>query len=158
MAKLQCSCGNSMSNSTVPSKDIVFVFKKSVLLETMKKDSNISLFDFETSDFNSKFEYWYCSDCKRIHVVDNSSDGRVVDTYSMIHDDKSFCLEDTKEIYVFSDEEIYDAEEDDPNLTLASFIERNSSEHLYYLSLDEDKVFKARDTNVGQLIYIREKK
>ena len=48
MARLMCSCGTGLSNSDVPSKNILYVFAKSDVDEAILSDANITLYDFET--------------------------------------------------------------------------------------------------------------
>ncbi len=151
MARLKCTCGAGMSNSDVPSNNILSVFNASDIDLTLKNTPSISLFDYETSRDNN-YEYWRCSVCKRVHVVENVPNGIVVTVFKVSGKKEVVSIADEEAIYVFSAPDIYDAEEDNFSVTLAEYIEKNGSDHLYYINTSKDKVYDSE----GNLIYEKE--
>ena len=127
---------------------------KSDVANTTEKDPEITLFDFETEVVNREYEYWYCPVCKRIHMVENVPSGKVVKRY-ICSEEKMDAPEEMTPFYVFTDTEIYDAEEENFNLKLADFIRANEDTHLYFLSEEKDKVYKNEDGKLD-VVYIQE--
>ena len=155
MSKLKCICGNGMSNSDAPSKNILKVFRKSHVKTALKKKPDITLFNFETSDSDG-FEYWYCPNCKRVHVVENIPNGTVVKRYQVSSMKENVILGDLGAVYVFTATEIYDAEEDNFDTTLAEFIDQKGDSHLYFVNEAEDKIYKKNCESKGSLAYQKE--
>lgn len=145
-----------MSNSDVPSKNIINVFREANVKLALGKTPKVSLFDFETSNSDG-YEYWYCPNCKRVHVVENVPNGQVVKRYHPSDCEEDVSITDMKPIYVFSDIEIYDAEEKNFELTLKDFIEQNGESHMYYADDNEDKIYKSISETHGSLVYEIEK-
>ena len=155
MSKLKCTCGNGMSNSNDPNEYIIKVYKKSDIENAIKENYNVRLIDFDTLDWD--YEYWYCPKCDRIHKVENIPCGKVVKRFA-----KSSGSILTKECsslltayYIFTDIEIYNAEE--ANMSLADFINELGNSHLYMISKDSEKIFKMNTIGEYQLFYQVEK-
>ena len=70
MGRLGCNCGATMSNVDSPSKNMLEVYTAAEVSEAIKADRDISLWDFSTLD--RPYEYWYCTECRRVHKVDNA--------------------------------------------------------------------------------------
>ena len=140
MAKLKCLCGNSLSNTDSPSKNIVHIYKKCEVDETITNAPQIRLIDFEL--FDRPFEYWYCPSCQRIHKVENVPCGNVLASYSItsLDDPAINSCEELESYYVFSDLEVFAAEEEDASL--ADFILKNGEAHLYLVNQSQDKVYQ----------------
>lgn len=155
MARLKCVCGVGLSNTNAPSDNILYVFTKAEVNNAINDDVEISLYDFETS-INREHEYWYCQDCKRVMVVERKPCGRLTDSYSICSSYESVIERDLTEIYVFSDIDIYNAEEEDINLSLSDFIQRYGEEHLWFITADKKNVYKKSQDNILRLIYTKE--
>lgn len=155
MARLKCTCGNGLSNSDVPSENIINVLREKTINAVLQKTPKISLFDFETSEDN-EYEYWYCPACKRVHVVEKAPSGMVVKKYKAIGNGVQVPLKNMDVIYMFTATEIYDAEELDFGITLSDFLDQNAETHMYYLDPIEDKVYKRAENDFLQPIYERE--
>lgn len=156
MSKLKCICGNGMSSSDVPSKNIVYVFKEDSIKSTLEKTPRITLFDYETSE-GEGFEYWYCTECKRFHVVENIPNGTVIKRYHPVDSGKVVFLGDMKTVYVFSAIEIYEAEEKNFEVSLGEYIKQEGKSHIYYVDASEEKVYKKTGESKGRLLYEIEK-
>lgn len=156
MSKLKCTCGNGMSNSDVPSINIIRVFKEANIKLALDETPNVTLFDYETSDGDG-FEYWYCQDCKRVHVVENIPNGTVVRRYQLADSEEEASIDGMEAIYVFSATEIYDAEEESFDLTLGNYIEQNGESHVFYVDNLKEKVYKKTEETNGRLVYKIEK-
>lgn len=81
MGRLGCNCGAIMSNVDCPSKNMLEVYTAAEVDSAIKADKNITLWDFSTMD--RPYEYWYCTDCRRVHKVDNTI-GRCILRYKPI--------------------------------------------------------------------------
>lgn len=155
MAKLKCVCGNGMSNSDAPSINKLYVFEKSKVKESLEIRPKISLFEFETS-YNEEHEYWYCPVCERVHVVEKVPNGFVVDKYKKTPDKAVVSIKNKCAIYVFTAVEIYDAEENDFDITLKDYIRDNGEAHLYYVDKESGNVVKYTNDAQGIVVYERE--
>ena len=80
MAGLKCKCGNRLSNTDVPSKNIILVYEKSYVQHVIDTQKKILLINFETLK-DEKFEFWYCPKCKRVMKVENIPCGKVVSRF-----------------------------------------------------------------------------
>ena len=156
MSRLKCICGNSMSNTNVPSNNIINVFQEKKVKESLDKNPKISLYDYETTgDYN--YEYWYCPDCKRVLVVENNPKGKVERKYKRSDYIEKVFLEDMVCFYVFTEKEIYDAEETNFEVTLNDYIKKNNESHAYYVDVNKEKVYKKQEVSKGILVYELEK-
>ena len=127
---------------------------KSEVDAVLAKDSEITVFDFETEEVNKEYEYWYCPVCKRVHMVENIPLGKVVKSYITSQENMD-ATEEMTPFYVFTDTEIYNAEEEDFKLKLADFVSANEDTHMYFLSREKDKVYKKEDGKLN-LVYLQE--
>jgi len=155
MARLMCSCGDGLSNSDVPSNNVLYVFAKLEVDGALLSDANITLYDFETG-IEDAFEFWYCPNCKRVSVVESVPDGKVVVRYSISSSHEEMDLQNLNAFYVFSDIDIYNAEENNPNILLSEFIIQHGDENLYYTDASKNKVYKLIQNNRYKTVYIKE--
>lgn len=155
MARLKCVCGAGLSNTTAPSDNILYVFTKAEVDNAINNNSGITLYDFETG-INGEYEYWYCQDCKRVMVVERKPCGRLIDSYRSCSSFEAVIEQDLTEFYVFSDIDIYNAEEDDINISLSDFIDQYGEERLWFITSDRKNVYKKSQDNILKLIYTKE--
>ena len=155
MARLKCVCGSGLSNTNAPSDNILYVFTKAEVDNAINNNAEITLYDFETC-INEGYEYWYCQDCKRVMVVERKPCGRLIDSYSSCSSCEAVSEQALTEFYVFSDIDIYNAEEEDINLLLSVFIHQYGEEHLRFITADKKNVFKKSQDNNLKLIYTKE--
>ena len=155
MARLMCSCGTGLSNSDVPSKNILYVFAKSDVDEAILSDANITLYDFETG-IEDAVEYWYCPNCKRVSVVENVPDGKVVGRYSVSSSCEETELQNLTAFYVFCDADIYIAEENNPDILLSEYIIQHGDANLYFTDASKSKVYGLIQNNRYKTVYIKE--
>lgn len=155
MARLKCVCGAGLSNTNAPSENILYVFTRTEVDNAINNNSKITLYDFET-DINREYEFWYCQDCKRVMVVERKPCGRIIDSYNICSSRETVSEQDLTEIYVFSDIDIYNAEEDNIKLLLSAFIHQYGEEHLHLVSSDKKNIYKRSHDNTYELIYIKE--
>ena len=155
MARLKCVCGAGLSNTTAPSDNILYIFTKVEVDNAINNNAEITLYDFETG-VNEEYEYWYCQECKRVLVVERKPCGRLIDSYISCSSCEAVSEQELTEFYVFSDIDIYDAEEDDINLSLSDFIDQYGEEHLRFITSDKKNVYKKSQDNILKLIYTKE--
>lgn len=155
MARLMCSCGAGLSNSNAPSNNVLYVFAKPDVDDVLFSDANITLYDFETG-IEDDFEFWYCPKCKRVSVVENVPGGRVVERYSVNSSCEETDLQNLAAFYVFGDVDIYNAEENNPNILLSEFILQNGDANLYYTDASKSKVYRLTQNNRYKPVYIKE--
>lgn len=155
MAKLKCTCGNGMSNSNDPNEYTISVYKKSDVENAVNEEPQMRLIDFDTLDWD--YEYWYCPECGRVHKVENIPCGKVVKRLIKNIDKVSLKARDSawEDYYVFSDVEMYDAEEEDR--TLADFVNELGESHLYLINDSKDEVYKENGSGEYELVYMEEK-
>lgn len=155
MARLKCVCGAGLSNTNAPSENILYVFTKAEVNNAIINNAEITLYDFETGK-NGEYEYWYCQNCKRVMVVERKPCGRLIDSYSSCSSCEVVSEQELTAFYVFSDIDIYNAEENDTNLSLSDFIDQYGEEHLRFITADKKNVFKKSQDNNLKLIYTKE--
>lgn len=155
MARLMCSCGAGLSNSDVPSNNVLYVFAKSDVDGAILSDANITLYDFETG-IEDAFEYWYCPNCKRVSVVENIPAGKVVGRYSVSSSCEEIDVQNLTAFYVFGDADIYNAEEHNPDIMLSEFINQHGDANLYYTDASKSKVYRLIQNNRYKTVYIKE--
>lgn len=155
MARLMCSCGAGLSNSNAPSNNVLYLFAKSDVDSALLSDKNITLYDYETGN-EDEFEFWYCPSCKRVSVVENVPNGRVIGRYSVSSICEEMDLQNLIAFYVFGDVDIYNAEENNPYILLSEFIIQHGDANLYYTDASKSKVYKLTQNNRYKTIYIQE--
>jgi len=74
MAKLQCRCGNLLSNSLVPSEIVLHLFTDKKMDEILVNDSIMTI-----ELHNLSTELWRCPNCDRVYKFDEN--GRVSKIY-----------------------------------------------------------------------------
>lgn len=155
MARLKCICGAGLSNTDAPSDNTLYIFTKAEVDNAINNNSEITLYDFETG-INGEYEYWHCQDCKRVMVVERKPCGRLTDSYIRCSSSELVSEQELTEFYVFSDIDVYNAEEDDINISLSDFIHQYGEEHLRFITADKKNVFKKSQDNNLKLIYTKE--
>lgn len=132
MARASCKCGNIMSDSTCPSEDIIHVYRADKTQRMLSADSSLTLWDFYTS-YGDEFEYWYCSECKRVIVfrVKRSRGGAFcrinADEVPEVKLDCSW-----EELYVFTDVDIDVTTDLDMAYPLKDYLEREREYRYWY--------------------------
>ena len=124
MGRLGCNCGATMSNVDSPSRNLLEIYTTEEVNAALIADKDITLWDFSTLD--RPFEYWYCTECHRIHKVDNSL-GRCILRYKPISvsDDPVGLISvppDWSELYVITDAELDAVTERDFNIKLKEYL------------------------------------
>ena len=153
MSKIQCTCGESLRNSSSPSPNLLTVFSINTVQQCLHRRPDITLFEFETEENERDYEYWYCPQCKRVHIVENIPMGNIVKHYVPVISGEAGPLDSVEGFYVFTNTEIYDAEEIDFNLTLASYVARFGPNHTFFYAPDTDSIYKPIDEDHYELFY-----
>lgn len=145
-----------MSNTNVPSKDRIHIFKESNIQETLANTPSLSLFDYETGKTDDCYEYWYCPKCQRVHIVEKSPSGNIIATFHKADNNDTVDSTGLHKIYAVSDEDIYNAEEENFKVTLADYVDIIKHTHTYHITSTNDLVYKQED-NQFKLVYEKEK-
>lgn len=160
MARLKCTCGNSLSNSTDYETDVYYIFSKKEILETIQKNPQLLYWDFYT-DRESPCDYWFCSRCKRMMIC-SKENNRVERVYKPIRltDEKMTIDTSTwREFYSFSDNELLALTdknyEQGYEMTLQEFYEKYPRKYFYRISPEEKRIF-AYETASKKLSFIYE--
>ena len=124
MGRLGCNCGAIMSSVDCPSQNIIHIFTEQEVEETVKNRPSLRLWDFRSE--HRQYEYWYCTDCGRVHQVDVDT-GCCVLRYVPVgaSDDQYVILaipSDWSELYVITDVELDEVTEHDFSITLADYL------------------------------------
>jgi hypothetical protein len=161
MARLGCKCGAEMTNTEAPSKHELNVFYKSEAEVAIKGNPEIRLWDFytgwdeknncENSFQNRKepVEYWFCTECKRVHEVQAVSCGRIVRSFEPLEIGVNQLIDYStlEELIVLTDFEMDELLSTHENMTLSEYIEHEAQAR-YFITSDEKKVYIVKD---GQL-------
>lgn len=166
MARLGCTCGGEMTNTQGPSQHILNVFFVSEANEAIAYNPQIRLWDFYTGwdeikdcehsfqSRNQPVEYWYCTECGRIHEVQRISCGKIIRSYSPQHLEKEpiVDLQNLKELLVLTDIEMDKMLVDYNEMLLSEYV--NSPRNVkYYSSIDEKTVYIYENEHWKPLIY-----
>lgn len=140
MGRLGCNCGATMSNVDSPSKNLLEIYTAAEVDAAIKTDKNMTLWDFSTLD--RPYEYWYCTNCRRVHKVDNTI-GRCILRYKPVGTvtNPSGIIgipSDWSELYVITDVELDTVTEKDFNIRLIDYLPKISRRVM--LSPKQDKV------------------
>ncbi len=124
MGRLGCICGATMSNVDSPSRNMLEIYTAAEVDAAIKADRNITLWDFSILD--RPYEYWYCTDCRRIHKVDNTI-GRCILRYKPVGAsiDQARIIgipANWSELYVITDIELDAATEKEFNTKLIDYL------------------------------------
>ena len=169
MARLGCVCGGEMTNTQGPSKHILNVFYLEEAEIAISYDPQIRLWDFYTGwdekgkchnsfqNRNEPVEYWYCTECGRVHEVQAISCGKRLRTYYPHVLDKKPELNsfDMKELLVLTDLEMDKKLSEDSCLTLADYIKNNNSVK-YFITEDEQNVYIQQNGQWELKVYTQE--
>lgn len=145
MAKIKCiKCGNTLSNSSSPSENIIKIFPDRVVKSVLMNNPNMRFFDFETEK-HTKFEYWICQQCNTVYCIENKPEGSAKFVYSKSEEECNLSNEDISvwnRLWVFSDEELfeYDEPEENWNATVEDFFNNVKPSHSFFISLDQKYV------------------
>ena len=69
MSRLGCKCGETLSWVACPSENIIHVWHKTDVDNKLTVRPLVTALDFYSEDSEFGYEYWYCTKCKRIMVV-----------------------------------------------------------------------------------------
>ena len=124
MGRLGCNCGATMSSVDCPSPNIIHVFEENEVKKALKDNPAIRLWDFRS--MRRKYEYWCCTDCRRIHQV-NVETGYCVLRYTPIgkSEDQIGIMgipADWQELYVITDVELDDVTERNFSIKLTEYL------------------------------------
>lgn len=124
MGRLGCNCGATMSSVDCPSPNIVHIFEEKEVNKALENNPSIRLWDFRS--MRRKYEYWYCTSCRRVHQV-NVETGYCVLRYTPIgkSEDQIGIMgipAGWQELYVITDVELDDVTERDFSITLAEYL------------------------------------
>lgn len=153
MSKLGCMCGNSLSNVNCPSENILHICKMQEVLEAIKNQKNIRLWDFFETIEEKLPEYWYCPICGRVTVVERISCGGVLKVFCKdLVENNNFCIADCDELFVCSDVELDAVTELDFEITLENYVGRENSKRYFYDSKRE--IVYVTDSGLTKLIEV----
>lgn len=124
MGRLGCNCGAAMSSVDCPSPNIIHIFEEKEVKNALKENPSIGLWEFRS--IRRKYEYWFCTDCKRVHQVDVET-GYCVLRYTPIgkSEDQIGIMgipADWQELYVITDAELDDVTERDFSVKLIEYL------------------------------------
>ena len=69
MSRLGCKCGETLSWVDCPSENIIHIWHKTDVDNKITESPLVTAWDFYSEDSQYGYEYWYCTECKRIMVV-----------------------------------------------------------------------------------------
>jgi len=109
MSSIGCSCGSKLIYIDSPSKCIVEIWDADIVNNALQNNHDISAWDAYADIFTeSGFEFWYCSDCKRISIYQFEAK-RFIMHYKHVDIPESIEIDHTWHEYFFtSDIDIYD--------------------------------------------------
>lgn len=132
MGRVGCICGNILSNSDCPSKDILHVYLVEKVNRMLEADPEITLWDFYTT-YDPIYQYWYCDECKRVYLYSYKEPeggwfGRIeASSVNGIKPDESW-----KELYVFTDVDIDQTTDLDMGFPLKEYLARKREYRYWY--------------------------
>ena len=139
MARLGCRCGNALSSTNVPSPNLLHIYSVEEVNQAIAECPEKLLLDYQTDYIGP--EYWYCPICKRVYEVEATPQGQATAVY---HETKGNPASDSSKLsawYVLSDKAMYDAEEEDFNLTIKDFFHSLSCTSIYYTDEQKSHVY-----------------
>ena len=168
MARLGCKCGAEMTNTEAPSKHEINVFYMTEAESAIQMNPEIRLWDFysgwdeknncENSFQNRKepVEYWFCTECKRVHEVQAISCGKIIRSFvpHEISDNQKFDYSMLEKLIVLTDIEMDELLSTNEQLSLSEYINRETPVK-YYITKDEKIVYVVKNGQVACL-YIYE--
>lgn len=158
MAKLGCSCGNVLRNTSDAESDEYFVISKEEIEKQINENPQLLFWDFYV-DRDVDVDYWYCSRCKRMMECALGPFAPVLRIFKPIRLSEEDSVVDTslwREFYSFSENEMFVLTEknfeNDYEMTLQEFYEKYPRKYFYRISPDETKVF-AYESSSGRLAF-----
>ncbi|MBQ6472949.1 MAG: hypothetical protein IJJ33_13275 [Victivallales bacterium] len=136
MARLLCKCGEGMSNSTLPSENILEIHDGEAIGALITSGTRL----IELYDEHS--EYWYCPVCHRVTEIVYEPEARLNRRFVRVCEDTHLALEDLacwRKIYCFTDQEVYEATETDDHITIEGFLRKYPLRRIVRLSPDESR-------------------
>ena len=126
MGRLGCNCGATMSSVDFPSSNIIHIYGEKEVKKTLKDNPSISLWDFRS--IRREYEYWFCTNCRRVHQVDVRT-GYCVLRYTPVGESDNLIsvigiIDDWQDLYVITDVELDDVTERDFSIKLADYLPR----------------------------------
>ena len=168
MARLGCKCGAEMTNTEAPSKHEINVFYMTEAESAIQMNPEIRLWNFysgwdeknncENSFQNRKepVEYWFCTECKRVHEVQSISCGKIIRSFvpHEISDNQKLDYSMLEKLIVLTDIEMDELLSTNEQLSLSEYINRETPVK-YYITKDEKIVYVVKNGQVVSL-YIYE--
>ena len=141
---MACYCGASMSNSDCPSENVIYVVSKDRVDSAIKYNPQITLIDFITnwdvltdtkkSFISEDYDFWYCTECKRVYQSEIRIGGNKLAAYVFepkIEPIDKEILFSMNELVVFTDIEEDFVTEKDPSTLLTVFISSLSGKRFF---------------------------
>ncbi len=169
MARIECRCGEILSDTDSPSPCSLDIYYESEVQAAIRNDPDTTLVDF-LIDWDEKHEcrreymvrpepvvYWYCPTCGRVYEFQAVRGRRWLRIFSRDQGTPQATpenLESWTRIYVMMDTEtvaVMDADEDDKRTRLADYVRKYDSVR-HWISPDESRAC-AIDKASGQVLY-----
>lgn len=161
MARLGCRCGAEMTNTEAPSKHELKVFYRSEAEVAIQNNPLIRLWDFYSGwddknnceeSFQSRgepVEYWYCTECKRVHEVQAASCGKILRSYiPQTGDNRDIDYRSLEELILLTDIEMDELLSTCETMTLKEYINRDTPIK-YYITDNETIVYIVKNGQVS---------
>ncbi len=160
MARLGCKCGAEMTNTISPSKNRLNVYSIKEVMDAIKANPQIRLWDFytgwdENNNCNNSFqdrdepiEYWYCTNCKRVYEVQAKPCGRITRVYCISEDSHSIETDYSSltELLVLTDIEMDKILSQNEKKTLQEYLDQRELPKVF-ISADERTVYVKNENN-----------
>lgn len=151
MTKLTCMCGNVLSDSVDPSKDVLYVFSEKDFVSQIKKHPNLKFYEFYMF---RDYEFWVCRRCKRIYFnreQEKKADKCFkLDKFHVVNQE-DLIAESWNRIYIFSDLDLYDLIEENEEITLSDFFSERKNLSKTFISADQ-KIIAVLDPDSESIV------
>ena len=139
VSRLGCKCGETLSWVSCPSENIIHVWHKTDVDNKLTDRPLVTALDFYSEDSEFGYEYWYCTECKRIMVVNvKTSRIRYIYKKSCTLDVLSDISNWHDQIYYINDIDLDRLTDENIDLTLRDLI--NEYVKTFFVSPDLKKV------------------
>nr|WP_027871318.1 hypothetical protein [[Eubacterium] cellulosolvens] len=170
MARLGCICGAEMTNTDAPSKNRINVFYMREAREAIRNNPRIRLWDFYSGWDEKKacddhfqnreepVEYWYCPVCRRVYEVQAQSRGKIVRAYAPQTEigESRAVNSGMEELIVLTDIEMDILLSSNEGMLLSEYLNAVKEER-WFISLDENTVYTAKNGGCISSVYKRER-
>lgn len=130
MARVGCICGNVLSNSDCPSKDVIYIYFRKDVDVAILTNPSITLWDFYSID--SPYVYFYCHNCGRVYKFNIKGTGEWWIFGKADSFEEQSLNSDWQEVYVFTDIEIDEITEENFTIGLAEFIKNTYKPYRFW--------------------------